>query len=322
MQKKLSGWALKCLNRFYSTGKIKSIFSGILTTSILQSSFAVSLMVLVFVGAGIMTMENAIGVILGSNIGTTVTAWIVATICFKVKIESFALPFVELSFHITSQMHSYNEAKCLELVDNELAVKILEKMDLHDVELILRQCNEIFSNNMLNGLPAKPAALLKEKLSHPVDTVGAFMTPILLRLRKEITIQEAISTNIREKANFSSQIFLVDEEGKLEGVVNIHDLLSHESTATLSSIMIVDFPKFFADTDIASVANHPGWYDFHDIPIIDSSERLIGALHFKSTRKDKQIMDEKGTNEIIVTSNALGELYRIGMTGFLQSVGK
>jgi phosphate:Na+ symporter len=92
--KKLSGRAFKRLIRLYTTGKIKSIFSGIFTTSILQSSSAVSLMVLAFVGAGIMTMENAIGVILGSNIGTTVTAWIVATIGFKVNIESFALPLI------------------------------------------------------------------------------------------------------------------------------------------------------------------------------------------------------------------------------------
>lgn len=92
--RKLSGKAFKRLIRRYTTGKIKSIFSGLFTTAILQSSSAVSLMVLAFVGAGIMTMENAIGVILGSNIGTSVTAWIVATIGFKLKIESFALPLI------------------------------------------------------------------------------------------------------------------------------------------------------------------------------------------------------------------------------------
>jgi phosphate:Na+ symporter len=92
--KKLSGRAFKGLIRRFTTGKVKSIFSGAFVTSILQSSSAVSLMVLAFVGAGIMTMENAIGVILGSNIGTTITAWIVATIGFKMAIESFALPLI------------------------------------------------------------------------------------------------------------------------------------------------------------------------------------------------------------------------------------
>ena len=92
--KKLSGRSFKRLIREYTTGKIKSISSGIFVTSILQSSSAVSLMILAFVGAGIMTMESAIGVILGSNLGTTITAWIVATIGFKLNIESFALPLI------------------------------------------------------------------------------------------------------------------------------------------------------------------------------------------------------------------------------------
>jgi phosphate:Na+ symporter len=99
--KQLSGRTFKRMIRTYTTGKMKSVFSGFSVTAILQSSSAVSLLVLAFVGAGIMSMENAIGVILGSNIGTTVTAWIVATLGFKLKIESFALPLIGVGGLIT-----------------------------------------------------------------------------------------------------------------------------------------------------------------------------------------------------------------------------
>lgn len=92
--KNLAGRSFKKFIREYTTGRLKSIFSGMFVTSILQSSSAVSLMVLAFVGAGIMSMENAIGVIMGSNLGTTITAWIVATFGFKMNIEDFALPLV------------------------------------------------------------------------------------------------------------------------------------------------------------------------------------------------------------------------------------
>ncbi|MBC8316452.1 MAG: Na/Pi symporter [Desulfobulbaceae bacterium] len=92
--KALSGKAFRRMIRNYTDGRLKAIGSGSLVTAILQSSSAVSLMVLAFVGAGIMSMENAIGVMIGSNIGTTFTAWIVATLGFKVKIESFALPLI------------------------------------------------------------------------------------------------------------------------------------------------------------------------------------------------------------------------------------
>lgn len=90
----LSGKAFKRVIRQYTNGRLKAIGSGTFVTALLQSSSAVSLMVLAFVGAGVMSMENAIGVIMGSNIGTTLTAWIVATLGFKIKIETFALPFV------------------------------------------------------------------------------------------------------------------------------------------------------------------------------------------------------------------------------------
>lgn len=92
--KSLSGKAFRRVIGQYTKGRLNSIRSGIFVTAILQSSSAVSLMVLAFVGAGVMSMENAIGVIMGSNIGTTCTAWIVAVLGFKIKIESFALPLI------------------------------------------------------------------------------------------------------------------------------------------------------------------------------------------------------------------------------------
>jgi phosphate:Na+ symporter len=94
--KQLSGKAFKKIIHTYTEGRIKSILSGTFATAILQSSSAVSLMVLAFAGAGILSMSNAIGVMLGSNIGTTLTSWIVATIGFKVNMEAFSLPFIAI----------------------------------------------------------------------------------------------------------------------------------------------------------------------------------------------------------------------------------
>lgn len=90
----LAGRSFKRFIRRQTSTKLRSITTGTAVTALLQSSSAVSLMVLAFVGAGIMAMENAIGVILGSNIGTTATSWIVATVGFKLDIESFALSFI------------------------------------------------------------------------------------------------------------------------------------------------------------------------------------------------------------------------------------
>lgn len=94
--KRIAGRSFKRFIKQQTKGRLRSIFTGTIVTAILQSSSAVSLMVLAFVGAGIMAMENAIGVILGTNIGTTATAWIVASVGFKLNIEAFALPIIGL----------------------------------------------------------------------------------------------------------------------------------------------------------------------------------------------------------------------------------
>ncbi len=92
--KLLSGRTFKVMIRRYTGSRLKGLATGILSTAILQSSSAVSLLVLAFMGAGLMTLANAIAVIMGAKVGTTVTAWIVAVFGFKFNIEAFALPLI------------------------------------------------------------------------------------------------------------------------------------------------------------------------------------------------------------------------------------
>ncbi len=75
----------------------KAIFTGAISTAALQSSSVVSLMALSFVGAGLMQLSSGIGVIFGANIGTTFTAWIVAMVGFKIKVDIIALPLIGIA---------------------------------------------------------------------------------------------------------------------------------------------------------------------------------------------------------------------------------
>jgi phosphate:Na+ symporter len=92
--KLLAGRSFKTLIRRFTGTRSKALTTGIVSTAILQSSSAVSLMVLAFVGAGLMSLVNAIAVIMGAKLGTTCTAWIVAVVGFSFKIDTFALPMI------------------------------------------------------------------------------------------------------------------------------------------------------------------------------------------------------------------------------------
>lgn len=92
----LAGRSFKKFLRDYTAKPLRGVIAGTVTTAALQSSSVVSLIVLAFVGTGIVSMASALGIIFGSNLGTTVTGWIVATVGFKLDIESLALPLVAL----------------------------------------------------------------------------------------------------------------------------------------------------------------------------------------------------------------------------------
>jgi phosphate:Na+ symporter len=92
--KNLAGRPFKKFLRRHTTSPLNGVIAGTGITIALQSSSIVSLMLIAFVGAGILTLHNAIGVIFGANLGSTATGWIVASLGFEVEIAQFALPFV------------------------------------------------------------------------------------------------------------------------------------------------------------------------------------------------------------------------------------
>lgn len=92
--KRLAGKTFRNSLKKHTKNAFVAILIGTVITAVLQSSSVVSLMVLAFVGAGIIPLRNAIAIIFGANLGTTVTGWIVATVGFQLQIDSFALPFL------------------------------------------------------------------------------------------------------------------------------------------------------------------------------------------------------------------------------------
>jgi len=92
--KGFAGKSFRNLLQRYTNKSWKGIFTGTLFTIVLQSSTMVSLLVLAFLGAGMLTLKNGLGVILGANLGTTFSGWVIATLGFKFDIADFSYPFI------------------------------------------------------------------------------------------------------------------------------------------------------------------------------------------------------------------------------------
>jgi len=94
--KGLAGKSFKNLIQRFTNKSWQGIMTGTVVTAILQSSSMVTLLVLAFLGGGMITLRNSLGVVLGANLGTTFTAWIVATLGFKMNIADFSFPFLAI----------------------------------------------------------------------------------------------------------------------------------------------------------------------------------------------------------------------------------
>ncbi|MBQ6613234.1 MAG: Na/Pi cotransporter family protein [Alistipes sp.] len=95
---KASGSRLRNLLTAMTSNPFKGVATGLGITTVIQSSSATTVMTVGFVNAGLLTLTQAIGVIMGANIGTTVTAWLVSLLGFKADISLLAVPLMAVGF--------------------------------------------------------------------------------------------------------------------------------------------------------------------------------------------------------------------------------
>ena len=98
---KCAGQKLQKALAFMTGNRFVGLLTGCAITMIIQSSGATTVMLVSFVNAGLVTLEQSIGVVFGANIGTTITAWIVALFGFNFNIETFAIPVFGFGYLLT-----------------------------------------------------------------------------------------------------------------------------------------------------------------------------------------------------------------------------
>lgn len=110
---KVAGDKLRSILTIMTKNRFMGVITGLLITAVIQSSSATTVMVVSFVNAGLLSLIQAISVIMGANIGTTITAWVISLFGFKFSIADLALPVIALSipfwFSSNSKRKSFGE---------------------------------------------------------------------------------------------------------------------------------------------------------------------------------------------------------------------
>ncbi len=107
---KAAGNKLRAILAAMTKNRVAGVITGVLITALIQSSSATTVMVVSFVNAGLLSLLQSITVIMGANIGTTVTAWLISLLGFKVSIAAFALPLIAVSIPFIFSAKSKNKS--------------------------------------------------------------------------------------------------------------------------------------------------------------------------------------------------------------------
>lgn len=112
---RLAGEKLRASLNFITRNRVKGVFTGFFITSLIQSSSATTVMVVSFVNAGLLTLTESIGVIMGANLGTTVTIWIISLLGFKISLSAISIPVIGIGIPFTFSKNSkrYNAGEAI-----------------------------------------------------------------------------------------------------------------------------------------------------------------------------------------------------------------
>jgi phosphate:Na+ symporter len=102
---KIAGNKLRAILAYIASSKIKAVFSGLVITALVQASAVVTVMAVSFVHAGIISLTESVGIIMGATIGTTIKAWLIAALGFNAQMGMIALPVIGITFPFLFSKH-------------------------------------------------------------------------------------------------------------------------------------------------------------------------------------------------------------------------
>ena len=287
---------------------MRSVVSGCVTTAMLQSSSLVGLLALAFTGAGLIALENALGILLGSNLGTTLTGWVVATIGFKFDLESMALPIIAIG----SLVSIINKERQKELGRVTVAIGLLI-LGLSFMKASVDSLSSQFDINTLMDFSLLQFVLFGALFAAVVQSSSATMIIALAALNANIiSLPSAAAIAIGADLGTSSTIIL----GAINGVPNKKRVAASQVfiniitnvVALIFLFPLLRFIKFLGIHDpLFSLVAFHSLFNFISIliflPLIKPMANVLKRLYI-----DKKTQLSKFINQITPTVNEAGLL--------------
>jgi len=209
---------------------------------------------------------------------------------------------------------------CLMVLGVKRCGAILEKLSFELASLFLRRMEKSYRESILQSIPPEAADPIRRVLEYPEGTAGSLMTPLVFTVPEDIPAREALKRARRHPQQIIDYIYVLNRENHLAGLVTIRELMLADPDAPISTMMPARIGRLSVRSNRPAILAHPGWREFYALPVVDEKGIFLGAIGYHTLRRlEGEAGEIRMADPEKTAGSALGELYRIGLAGFLKS---
>ncbi|MFQ5895761.1 MAG: magnesium transporter [Nitrospinota bacterium] len=232
---------------------------------------------------------------------------------------------------VASEVLSESDAgvcqEILEALPDERVARLFHEISADDLTDIFALLPEERARKVMELVRWTHGDSVKKLLMHPPDTAGGIMTPDFVGLPQEMSVEDAIGEVRRaSEAEMVFYIYVVDQGGRLVGVISLRQLLLAPPGRMLRDVMTRPVWSVRSDTDQEEVARLVARYNILAIPVVDEANRLVGIVTVDDVidvireEATEDILKMAGTDDKEITSRSLLESVRLRMPWLLVTL--
>ncbi len=195
------------------------------------------------------------------------------------QVRLFRLLSSQHAGEVLSELDDPTQRELLRALDEQEVSRVLDQMPADDVVEVVEELPKEEAEKILDLMAEEKSEEVQELLEYREGTAGRLMSPNVVAVHEAATVAQAIEHIRKSKSGDDAfYVYVVDDHDHLVGFVPLHRLLTADPRTPIHAIRNADVESVAVDTDQEEVARLVERYDLVQVPVVDSSRRLLGAI--------------------------------------------